>query len=75
MAIAISIRACLAGQRVAFATATEWVARLTAAKRRNALDAELRRLSFIPLLVIDEVGYIPFDPKAANRMFSLVSAR
>ena len=26
-------------------------------------DAELRRLSFIPLLVVDEVGYIPFDPK------------
>jgi DNA replication protein DnaC len=32
-------------------------------------------LSFIPLLVVDEVGYIPFDPEAANLMFSLVSAR
>ncbi len=28
LAIALGIRACLAGQRVAFATATEWVARL-----------------------------------------------
>jgi DNA replication protein DnaC len=28
LAIAVSIRACLAGQRVAFATTTEWVARL-----------------------------------------------
>src|SRR5204863_4579376 len=75
LAIAIGIRACLAGQRVAFATATEWVARLADAKRQNALDAELRRLSFVPLLVVDEVGYIPFDPEAANLMFSLVSAR
>ena len=75
MAIAISIRACLAGHRVAFATATEWVARLAEAKRQNTLDAELRRLSFIPVLVVDEVGYIPFDPEAANLMFSLVSAR
>jgi DNA replication protein DnaC len=75
LAIAVSVRACLAGQRVAFATATEWVARLADAKRQNALDAELRRLSFIPLLVVDEVGYIPFDPEAANLMFSLVSAR
>jgi DNA replication protein DnaC len=25
--------------------------------------------------VVDEVGYIPFDPEAANLMFSLVSAR
>src|SRR5438552_12027501 len=75
LAIAISIRACLAGARVAFATATEWVARLAEAKRNGGLDAELRRLSFIPVLVVDEVGYIPFDPEAANLMFSIVSAR
>jgi DNA replication protein DnaC len=75
IAIAISIRACLAGHRVAFATATEWVARLGEAKRAGNLEAELRRLSFVPLIVVDEVGYIPFDPEAANLMFSLVSAR
>ena len=75
LAIALSIRACLAGQRVQFATATEWVARLSEAKRQDNLDTELRRLSFIPLLVIDEVGYIPFDPEAASLMFSLVSNR
>jgi len=68
LAVAISVRACLAGQRVAFATATEWVARLGDAKSRGALEAELRRLSFIPLIVVDEVGYIPFDPEAANLM-------
>ena len=75
LAIALSIRACLAGQRVAFATATEWVARLADAKRQGKLEPELRRLGFIPLVVVDEVGYIPFDPEAANLMFSLVSAR
>ncbi|MHB8492888.1 MAG: IS21-like element helper ATPase IstB [Solirubrobacteraceae bacterium] len=75
LAVAIGIRACLAGQRVAFATATEWVARLGEAKRQGTLEAELRRLGFVPLIVVDEVGYIPFDPEAANLMFSLVSAR
>jgi DNA replication protein DnaC len=75
LAIAISIRACLAGQRVAFATATEWVARLSDAKRQDTLETELRRLGFVPLIVVDEVGYIPFDPEAANLMFSLVSSR
>src|ERR671917_1981802 len=75
LAIALSIRACLAGQRVQFATATQWVARLSDAKRHGNLEAELRRLSFIPLIVVDEVGYIPFDPEAANLMFSLVSSR
>src|SRR5437868_9747812 len=75
LAIALSIRACLAGQRVQFATATQWVARLGEAKRHGSLEAELRRLAFIPLIVVDEVGYIPFDPEAANLMFSLVSSR
>ncbi len=75
LATAIGIRACLAGQRVAFATATEWVARLGDAKRQGELEEELVRLGRIPLLVVDEVGYIPFDPEAANLMFSLVSAR
>jgi DNA replication protein DnaC len=75
LAIALAIRACLAGQRVAFATATEWVAKLGEAKRAGNLEAELRRLGRMPLIVVDEVGYIPFDPEAANLMFSLVSAR
>jgi DNA replication protein DnaC len=44
-------------------------------KRQGNLEAELKRLSFIPLIVLDEVGYIPFDPEAASLMFSLVSGR
>jgi DNA replication protein DnaC len=31
--------------------------------------------SLIPLIVVDEVGYIPFDAEAANLIFSLVSNR
>jgi DNA replication protein DnaC len=75
LAIALGIRACLAGHRVLFATATDWVARLGDAQRAGRLAEELRRLERIPLLVVDEVGYIPFDPQAANLMFSLVSSR
>src|ERR1700684_4604334 len=75
LAIALSIRACLAGQRVLFRTATEWVALLSDAQRQGHLEEELRRLERYPLLVCDEVGYIPFDPQAANLMFMLVSRR
>jgi DNA replication protein DnaC len=75
LATALGVRACLAGQRVLFATATQWVARLGQAKRQGELEAELKRLSLIPLLIVDEVGYIPFDPQAANLMFELVSNR
>ena len=70
LAIALGIRACLAGQRVAFATATEWVAKLGEAKRQGHLESELTRLGRVPLLIVDEVGHIPFDPAAANLMFS-----
>ena len=65
LAIALGIRACLAGHRVAFATATDWVARLLDAQRLGRLQAELRRLGRVPLRVVDEVGYIPFDPDAS----------
>ena len=75
LSIALGVRACLAGQRVVFATATQWVARLGEAKRQGGLEAELKRLALIPLLIVDEVGYIPFDPQAANLMFELVSSR
>jgi DNA replication protein DnaC len=75
LAIALGIRACLAGQRVAFRTATEWVAHLADAQRHGHLDQELDKLQRLPLLIVDEVGYIPFDPQAANLMFMLVSRR
>jgi DNA replication protein DnaC len=48
---------------------------LADAKRQGQLEDELRRLGRLPLIVVDEVGYIPFDPEAANLMFSLVSNR
>ena len=75
LATGISIRACQAGHRVLFATAAEWVARLALAHDRGSLHDELRRLGRYPLLVIDEVGYIPFESDAANLFFQLVSAR
>jgi DNA replication protein DnaC len=75
LAIALGIRACLAGQRVIFKTATEWVALLADQQRQGRLDDELKRLERYPLLICDEVGYIPCDPEAANLMFMLVSRR
>jgi DNA replication protein DnaC len=75
LAIALSIRACLASQRVQFATATQWVARLSRAKRQGNLEAELRRLSSSHCSSSMKVGYTPFDPEAARLMFSLLSNR
>jgi DNA replication protein DnaC len=75
LAIGLSIRACQAGHRVAFATAAEWVDRLATAHSNSRLQDELRRLGRYPLLIVDEVGYIPFEADAANLFFQFISAR
>ncbi|MET9343816.1 IS21-like element helper ATPase IstB [Nonomuraea sp. NPDC003804] len=75
LSIALGIRACQAGHRVAFATAAEWVARLADAHAAGKLQDELVKLARIPVLIVDEVGYIPFEPEAANLFFQLVSSR
>jgi DNA replication protein DnaC len=75
LATGLAIRACQAGHRVQFATASQWVARLAEAHHAGRLQDELVRLGRYPLLVVDEVGYIPFEPEAANLFFQLVSSR
>lgn len=56
LATGLAIRACQAGHRVLFATASQWVDRLATAHHDGRLQDELRRLGRYPLLVIDEVG-------------------
>jgi DNA replication protein DnaC len=75
LATGLAIRACQAGHRVQFATASQWVARLAEAHHAGTLQHELVRLGRYPLIVVDEVGYIPFEPEAANLFFQLVSSR
>ena len=74
LATGLGIRACQAGHRVLFATASQWVDRLAEAHNTGRLQAELTRLARYPLLVVDEVGYIPFEAEAANLFFQLVAS-
>ncbi|WP_430648149.1 IS21-like element helper ATPase IstB [Agromyces sp. GXS1127] len=75
LGIGLGIKACHAGYPVAFDTATGWAARLQAAHRDNRLEHELKRLRRYRLLIIDEVGYLPFDADTANLFFQLIAAR
>ena len=75
LSVGLGIRACQAGHRVLFATAAGWVARLANAHAAGRLEMELTRLARVPLLMVDEVGYIPFEAEAANLFFQLVSSR
>ena len=75
LAISLGIKAAQTGHRVLFDTAVGWVNRLQEAHSRGKLDAELKRLRRYSALIVDEVGYIPFDQDAANLFFQLVSSR
>lgn len=75
LATALGIVAARNGQRVLFATATDWVTRLTDAHRQGVLGKELARLRRYGLIIVDEVGYLPFEQDAANLFFQLVSSR
>ena len=75
VATGLGVRACQAGHRALFATATDWVTRLTDAHRHGLLPKELTRLRRYGLIIVDEVGYLPFEQDAANLFFQLVSSR
>jgi IstB-like ATP binding protein len=75
LATGLGIAAANHGHRVLFATATEWVTRLTDTHRAGRLHNELARLRRYGLIIIDEVGYLPFEQDAANLFFQLVSSR
>ncbi len=75
LAIALGVKAAHAGHPVLFDTAAGWLTRLQTAHDTARLDNELKRLRRYKLLIIDEVGYIPFDTTAANLFFQLIAAR
>lgn len=75
LAIGLGVRACHAGHRVLFATATEWAARLAGARDEGRLAEELSALDACPLLIVDEVGYLPFDADTARLFFQLIAHR
>lgn len=76
VAIGLGMKACHAGYPVAFDTASGWASRLAAAHdSRTGIEKELKRLRRYRLLVIDELGYLPFDTQTANLFFQLVAAR
>ncbi len=45
------------------------------AKRNGDLQRKLRSLERTELLLIDELGYIPFEREATDLLFNVISAR
>jgi DNA replication protein DnaC len=75
LAIGLGVKATQAGYSVLFDSANNWIIRLAAAHQSGQLETELRKIRRYKLIIIDEVGYIPFDHDAANLFFQLVASR
>ena len=74
LAIALGVKACHVGHRVLLANAADWVTRLAEAHHASRFLAEINGPGRYPLLFIDEIGYLPFEPEGANLFFQLICA-
>ena len=75
LAVAIGRQAILAGYTVLFIAAPMLVAQLAKAHGEGRLEERLSFFAKPKLLIIDELGYLPFEPNAAHLFFQLVSRR
>jgi len=75
LATALGILAVKAGHAVYFTTLADLISSLTKAEREGNLVNRLRYVNRAPLVIIDEVGYLPIEKNGANLFFQLVNAR
>lgn len=75
LAIALGREAIQRGYSTLFTTALNLVATLAKAQAEGRLEDRLSFFSGPKLLVIDELGYLPFEKSAANMFFQLISRR
>jgi DNA replication protein DnaC len=75
LAVALGREAIRQNYSVQFITAATLVATLAKVHADGALEKQLTTLGRPKLLIIDELGYLPFEPNAAHLFFQLVSRR
>ena len=73
LAIALGRNACRRGMPVRYHTAASLVMRLLRAQTDNRLDRELAMIGRTPLLIIDELGYVPIDEEGSRLLFQVVT--
>ena len=76
IALAIAHRAVTAGHKVRFITAADLMLQLATARSQGRLKEYFNRAVLGPkLLVVDEIGYLPFGREEANLFFNVVAKR
>ena len=75
LAAALAREACFRRLPVLFTSAIDIVNNLVEAAARKALSSAIRRYAYPKLLVVDELGYLPFDKVGAEMLFQVFCAR
>jgi hypothetical protein len=75
MALALGLAACQKNYSVAFTTAAALVHELMEARDERRLRALQKHLNAVRLLIVDELGYVPFTAVGAELFFEVLSQR
>lgn len=75
LAIALGVEACRRRRRVLFVRAADLVRDLIEARDQRLLGRIQRRLLKQDLLIVDELGFVPFDRVGGELLFNVLSER
>ncbi len=75
LAIALGMEAIDAGFRVRFFNASDLIERMIKANQQDRLEDMIKKLARFQLLIVDEVGYLPFSTEGAHAFFRMISQR
>jgi len=76
LALSYAHQAIKRGIKVRFITAADLMLQLATAKKQERLEGYIKRSVLGPkLLVIDEIGYLPFGREEANLFFNVIAKR
>jgi len=73
LAIALGLSCCQRSYRVRFTTAAELTNYLVEAKCDGRLSRALDRMARFDVVILDELGYVPFDKQGADLLFSFIA--
>ena len=73
LATALGFAACAQGKRVRFTSTTALVTELLEARESRSLARLQKQLERLDLLILDELGYVPFSKAGAELLFDVVS--
>jgi len=74
LATALGVAACQQGKRVRFIGATELVNRLLEAHAQQRLTSFLAVFQKLDLIIVDELGFVPFSTTGAELLFEFFAA-